>query len=68
VLAVCGGDDLPIRAEENRLFVAAMKAAGHKRIEYLEVAGRDHGTIVSRIPEPGDVVARAMVRFINALP
>ena len=68
VLAVCGGEDLPIRAEENRLFVAALKAAGHRRIDYLEVAGRDHGTIVSRIPEPGDVVARAMVRFIHAQP
>jgi hypothetical protein len=45
-----------------------MKAGGHKRVEYVEVAGRDHRTIVSRIPEPDDVVARAIVAFINAVP
>lgn len=67
-LCICGGKDLPARAEENRLFVAAMKAGGHKRVEYVEVAGRDHRTIVSRIPEPDDVVARAIVAFINAVP
>jgi len=65
-LCICGGEDLPARAEENRLFAAAMEAAGHKRMEYLEVPGRDHGTIVSRIPEPNDAVARAIVAFIRA--
>lgn len=65
-VCICGGEDLPARAEENRLFVAAMKAAGHERAEYLEVEGRDHGTIVSRIPEPDDdVVARAILAFIQ---
>ena len=57
--------DLPARAEENRLFVAAMKAAGHERIEYLEVEDRDHGTIVSRIPESDDAVARAILAFVK---
>ncbi|UCD50189.1 MAG: glycoside hydrolase family 97 catalytic domain-containing protein [Phycisphaerales bacterium] len=65
-LCICGGNDLPIRAEENRLFVAALKAAGHERVDYLEVPGRDHGTIVSQIPEPGDVVAQAVMAFIEA--
>ncbi|NLZ07694.1 MAG: alpha/beta hydrolase [Phycisphaerae bacterium] len=64
-VCICGSEDLPARAEENRLFVAAMKAAGHERIEYLEVEGRDHGTIVSRISEPDDVVARAILAFVK---
>jgi acetyl esterase/lipase len=64
-LCICGSEDLPARAEENRLFVAAMKAAEHEQVEYLEVEGRDHGTIVSRIPEPDDVVARAILAFIK---
>ena len=64
-LCICGGQDLPARAEENRLFVAALKAAGHEQVEYLEVQGRDHGTIASRIPESDDVVARAIVAFIR---
>ena len=65
ILCICGGNDLPIRAEENRLIVAALKAAGHERVDCLEVPGRDHGTIVSRISEPGDVVAGAIVAFIK---
>lgn len=64
VLAICGGEDSPARAAENFYFVEAMKAAGHDRIAYLEVAGRTHGTIVSRIPGPDDVVAEAILKFI----
>ena len=65
-LCICGSEDLPARADENRLFVATAKAAKHERIAYLDVAGRDHGTIVSRIPEPDDPVARAIRMFIQA--
>ncbi len=64
-VCICGGEDLPARAEENRLFAAAMKAAGHSDVHYLEVPGRDHGTIVSEIPERGDVVAGAILSFIR---
>ena len=39
-LCIVGDQDLPARAEENRYFVAAMKAAGHERISYAEFAGR----------------------------
>lgn len=64
-LCIVGSDDLPARAEENRYFVAAMKAVGHEDVEYLEVAGRDHGTVASRINEPDDDVAEAMLQFIR---
>ena len=65
LLAVVGGQDLPARAEESRYFVAAMKAAGHKDVNYLEVAGRTHATIANQIGEPNDVAADAMIEFIE---
>jgi acetyl esterase/lipase len=64
-LCIAGGDDLPMRPEENRLFVAAMRAANHPDVAYLEVPGRDHGTVASRIGQPDDPVARAMLEFIQ---
>lgn len=64
-LLIAGGDDLPARAEENRYFAAALKAAGHKHVTFLEVAGRDHNSIASRVGEPGDAVAKAMIAFIE---
>lgn len=36
-LNIVGSQDLPARAAENRYFVAAMKAAGHRDVTYLEV-------------------------------
>ena len=64
-LIVVGSQDLPARAEENRYFVAAMKAAGHKDVTYLEVGGRNHATIANRIGEANDAVADAMIAFIE---
>ncbi|MCD0462667.1 alpha/beta hydrolase [Roseiconus lacunae] len=64
-LCFAGDNDLPARSEENRYFVAAMKAAGHDDVTFVEVAGRDHGSIANRMDEPGDEVAAALKRFIN---
>ena len=64
-LNVVGSDDLPARAEENRYFVAVMQAAGHGDATYLEVAGRNHGTIASGIAAADDTVAEAMLAFID---
>jgi dipeptidyl aminopeptidase/acylaminoacyl peptidase len=65
VINIVGGSDLPARAEESRYFIAAMKAAGHKNATYLEVAGRDHGSIAYRIPEADDIVAKTMIEFVH---
>ena len=65
VLAICGDTDLPGRAAESLYFVEALKAADHPDARYLEVTGRNHSTIVSKIPEPGDVVAQAIVQFVT---
>jgi acetyl esterase/lipase len=66
-LNIVGSRDLPARAEENRYFVAAMKAAGHQDVTYLEVEGRNHGTIASGTRDADDVVAKAMLSFIERL-
>lgn len=65
-LCVVGSDDLPVRAEENMLFVAAMKAAGHQQVRYLEVEGRNHSTIANQLSQPEDVVAREILSMIGA--
>jgi len=64
-LCIVGSNDMPARAEENRYFVAAMKAAKHNSITYLEVEGRDHGSIAFGIPNSDDVVAKRMIKFIG---
>ena len=64
-LCIAGDNDLPARSEENRYFAAVMKAAGHKSVRFVEVAGRDHGTVASRMGEPDDEVAKEMLRFIG---
>jgi acetyl esterase/lipase len=64
-LVIAGSQDLPARAEESRLFVACLKAVGHADATYLEVEGRNHGTVGSRLPEADDVVAAAMIAFIE---
>jgi dipeptidyl aminopeptidase/acylaminoacyl peptidase len=65
LLAIAGSEDLPARPEENRYLVAAMKAVGHADSTYREFAGRNHGTIVSGIPEADDPVAGAIVEFVE---
>ncbi|QDU29646.1 Carboxylesterase NlhH [Anatilimnocola aggregata] len=66
-LLIVGSQDMASRAEENRYFGAALKAAGHKDVTYLEVEGRNHGTIGNRIGEPTDTVALAMLEFMKRL-
>lgn len=65
-LAIAGSEDLPARPEENSYFIAALNAVDHSDASYLEFAGRNHGTIVSHIPEADDPVARAIVDFVTA--
>ncbi len=66
-LCIAGGEDLPARAEENRYFVAAMKAAEHPLTRLEIFAGRDHSTIANRLAEPGDPVAAGMKAFIHEI-
>lgn len=65
ILLICGDQDIASRAEENKYFVAIMKAVENQKIEYREFADRDHGSIVNRIPEPNDPVDAAIRGFIS---
>ena len=66
-ICICGSEDLPLRCMENIYFVEVQKNAGNKNVSYLEVEGRDHGTIYTKINESGDVVAEAMLEFIRRI-
>ncbi|MHC5074924.1 MAG: alpha/beta hydrolase, partial [Planctomycetota bacterium] len=64
-LCICGDDDIPLRTDENRFFVAALKAAGNTESVYIEIKGRDHSSIVKLINELNDEVALVMLDFIR---
>jgi len=64
VLAIAGSEDLPARPEENRYFIAAMHAIEHPDAAYIEFDGRNHGSIVTGIPNADDPVAGVIVDFV----
>lgn len=65
-LCIAADGDLPMRKEENSLFVAALQAAGHREAKYVEFTGRNHDTIASRMSESGDAVAETILQFIRS--
>ena len=64
-LAITGSEDLPARSAENRYLVDALRSVNHSNAMFIEFAGRNHGTIMSHIPEDEDSVALAMIAFVN---
>ena len=64
-LAICADDDMPLRVEENRFFVAMLQYVGHPQVAYLQIADRDHGSVADKIPEPDDPVSIAILSFIT---
>ena len=64
ILCICGGNDWPARAEENRYFIAVLKTTGHATGAYQEFAGRDHGTILSLLAQQDDPEMAAILDFI----
>ncbi len=65
MLAICGDNDWPARAEENKYFIAMLKTVGHTDASYQEFENRDHGTIVGKMPEANDPVGKVMLDFIS---
>jgi acetyl esterase/lipase len=53
------------RREQNVEFAASMKAAGHKSIDIVMIAARNHATIWSRVGEEGDETAERIIRFAS---
>jgi acetyl esterase/lipase len=65
LLVIYAEKDMPTRAEENHFFVSAMKAAGDSEIHEMQIPGRDHGNVIAKIPDAGDPVREAILKFIN---
>jgi acetyl esterase/lipase len=64
-LVIWGSNDLPTRPEEIRYFLALLKDKKHPDAQGLEVAGRDHGSIVGHLAESDDPVKLALVAFVR---
>jgi acetyl esterase/lipase len=65
-LLLCGDHDWPGRAEENRCFAALLKAGGATDATYTEIADRDHGSILGKLPTADDPAAKAIIAFVTA--
>lgn len=66
MLMLMGSHDWPARLEENRYFVAAMRqVAKNDNIAMVEVANRNHGTIMHGLANPNDPATIATVSFIQ---
>lgn len=64
-LLLVGDADLPARLEENKLFVAFMKANKNPHIEFHSGEDRNHGTIASKLAETDDPGAARMFAFMT---
>src|SRR5688572_9934256 len=53
------------RREQNVEVAAAMKAAGHAKVEIAMIADRNHATIWSRVGGEGDDTAEQIIRFVS---
>ena len=55
------------RREQNVEFAAAMKAAGHTKVEIAMIANRNHATIWARVRDEGDETAEHIIQFVSRL-
>jgi len=60
------GDD-GWRRDQNVEAARALKAAGNARVDIVQIAGRTHNSIWSRIAESNDEVADRILKFVRAL-
>jgi len=65
ILNICAEGDDWKRLAENRLIQAYFKAEGIPDTELHLLPGRNHGTIFTRMDEPGDEVAMRIQSFIE---
>lgn len=65
MLILFGDKDWPARREENLYFAAALKVAGHTRVQALQIDDRNHGSIAGNIVKEGDPAAEAILQFIK---
>lgn len=56
--------DMALRAEENLLLAAALRAAGHKHVAIHCIPGRNHGTVAHDMVKPGDPAFERVKAFV----
>ena len=66
MLLLYADGDQPWRRQQQTDFVTDLKKAGAPTVNILMVAGRDHTTVWTRMKNPGDEVAAAIVAFVKA--
>lgn len=66
MLILMGGKDWPARLEENQYFAATQRTAGNTVVTIRVFPDRNHGSIVSQIPDSDDPVRKAIVDFIRS--
>ncbi len=64
-LILFGDKDWPGRREELLYFISMMKVVGNQKVQYQQIDDRTHGSIVGKMPEPGDPGAAAIIRFVT---
>jgi acetyl esterase/lipase len=66
MLLLYADGDQPWRRQQQADFVADLSKAGGPAVEARMIAGRDHTTVWTRMKNPGDEVAAAIVAFVKA--
>lgn len=65
ILLVWSDADSSDRIVENMYLEAILRRVGNDRIATMEARDRNHWTLITRIPEPGDPLAAAILAFIR---
>jgi len=66
ILILAADKDMAGRVEENRLLLANLNATGCRTGSMIVIPDRTHGTVGSRIAEPGDPARSALLKFMGA--
>jgi acetyl esterase/lipase len=64
-LLIYADGDEDWRRKDNEDFKAAMKSAGHARVESHQIAGRSHMSILRRMPAANDETTALMLSYIK---
>lgn len=65
ILVVCADGDSKDRIEENKYFIALLEEIGNKKIIYKEIKDRTHWSMIMKIPNENDPLAKEIINFIN---
>ncbi|HYF36915.1 MAG TPA: prolyl oligopeptidase family serine peptidase, partial [Prosthecobacter sp.] len=67
ILILYAEKDMPMRAQENELLAAALRAAGHTGISIRMMKGTNHGSVGHNLAKAGDYGRELVLTFIRHL-